>query len=158
MEKNAFEWKWLLLVTFFTIFLNSCSKDEYEPEPRVKPSFDKIEDIVEKKLCYDEVVDENFNHRYRSLYYNTISFYSDGTYKRTQDIYSSTGTYTFSNKTVHCTEYRALTSEKTTIDYQFIDTNKEGYYFKEKETIYYNNGEKNLTTILYYRFLLTDAK
>lgn len=151
---------------FFLVFaiplmfvsLTSCSNDDNnEEEEWVKPSFNNINDIIGKKMIYTDVVDENLNYRYKSDQYHTISFYADGTYKRTYDIYTRKGTYTFSNKTATCKEDALMEGWKTITKYEFINTDKDGYYFKVTSQDIGKDGKEYEPFTLYYQFTLSNA-
>lgn len=149
----------LFAIPLMAVTLSSCSKDDGSDEEEwVKPTFNTVNDIIGKKMSYEEVVDENLNHRYYSSQYHTISFYADGTYKRTYDVYSKKGTYTFSNKTATCTEVDALIGWTTIIKYEFINTDKDGYYFKVTSQDFGKDGKEYTPFTLYYRFYLSDSK
>ena len=147
----------LPFIAFVSLTLASCGNDDGSEEKWVKPTFNKASDIIGKKMIYEDVVDKDLNYKYKSSQYSTISFYADGTYKRTFDVYSKTGTFSFANKTATCTETDALLGYKTIIKYEFIDTNKDGYYFKVTSQIYGKDGKANEPFTLYYRFFFTDA-
>ena len=150
----------IMMVALLSVGLTSCSDDEDEDE-WVRPTFTTLKDIVGHKFVYNDVLDENLNYKYKSSQYHTISFFSGGTYTRTYDVYTSNGTFTFdsSTKTIKCKEHDYFFNERTNEwEFTFIDTDKDGYYFKVSEYRPYYPISSTNPFIYYYRFYYVDLE
>ena len=145
------------LLAFASTTLISCGNDD-DDEKMEKITFSKVSDIIGKQFTYTNVVDENLDYWYHAADYNAITFYANGTYERTQGVWTHKGTYTFANKTVTCTEPTSIVYNKKIIQYKFIDTNKEGYYFKVTEQRFKEDGTSDEPSTRYYEFYYLDVE